>query len=85
MLTGCDCPACGLQRSGIHLLRGDVEASFLAHPALIESLFFFLVWWMLSRIASPMAASTRKVGVWVVVGSTLIFYSMKLISGHCCG
>jgi len=33
MLTGCDCPACGTQRSIIQLLQGDLAASLSCNPS----------------------------------------------------
>jgi hypothetical protein len=36
--TGIDCPGCGLQRSMLSLLKGDVVDSFLYHPAGLPSL-----------------------------------------------
>lgn len=31
-LTGLECPACGLTRSWVHLVHGDVAASASSHP-----------------------------------------------------
>ncbi|RYU86148.1 DUF2752 domain-containing protein [Mucilaginibacter terrigena] len=38
-LTGLDCPGCGLQRSVIALLHGDIYQSFKYHPATILLIF----------------------------------------------
>jgi len=37
-----DCPGCGLQRSLIALLKGNLQLSFHYHPATIPLLLFFL-------------------------------------------
>ena|ERR1700761_7426168 len=37
-----DCPGCGLQRSFIELLKGNIIKSFQYHPATIPLLLFFL-------------------------------------------
>ena len=37
-----DCPGCGLQRSFVALLRGDVMASFHYHPATIPLILLLL-------------------------------------------
>lgn len=39
--TGVDCPGCGLQRSAISLLKGDIGASLQYHPALIPVILLF--------------------------------------------
>jgi len=41
---GIDCPGCGLQRSFVELLKGNIIESILLYPALIPILlmFFFL-------------------------------------------
>jgi hypothetical protein len=42
--AGIDCPGCGLQRSILALLRGDLGESFLQFPALLPlaAMFIFL-------------------------------------------
>jgi hypothetical protein len=40
--TGLDCPGCGLQRSILALLRGDLAESILQFPALLPLMAMFL-------------------------------------------
>ena len=40
--AGIDCPGCGLQRSILALLRGDLVESFLQFPALLPLMAMFL-------------------------------------------
>ena len=42
---GIDCPGCGIQRSFIHLLKGELLESVQTYPALISTIFMltFLV------------------------------------------
>jgi hypothetical protein len=44
-MSGLDCPGCGMQRSFIALLRGNIAESFSLYPALIPFLLtlIFLV------------------------------------------
>lgn len=36
-----DCPGCGIQRSFVLLLKGDIKASFFMYPALLPILLLF--------------------------------------------
>lgn len=38
-LLNIECPGCGMQRSFIYLLRGDVGSSLMLHPATIPMIF----------------------------------------------
>ncbi len=38
-----DCPGCGMQRSLVALLRGNLRESLLFHPVTIPLLLFFLL------------------------------------------
>lgn len=38
-LAGFDCPGCGMQRSFIELLKGNLTESFQLYPALLPTLF----------------------------------------------
>ncbi len=40
---GFDCFGCGMQRSVVALLKGDVVTSFYFYPALLPILFMFLL------------------------------------------
>ena len=41
-LTKIGCPGCGLQRSFIALLKGNLQQSFQIHPATVPLILFFL-------------------------------------------
>ena len=68
-----NCPGCGLQRSVIALLKGDLVESFLLYPALLPVLgmFFFLALHLLIRFRN--GAAILKV---------LFIVNMSLISIH---
>lgn len=40
--SGIDCPGCGMQRSVIELLKGNILDSIFAYPPLIPIIFLFL-------------------------------------------
>lgn len=42
-LTQFDCPGCGMQRSFLLLLRGDLAGSLAIYPALLPVLLLFLL------------------------------------------
>ncbi len=84
MLTGCDCPACGIQRSGLHLLKGEIQSSFMAHPALIEGVLLLLLWFVINRYSPASVSRIKSVGLWVIAISTMFFYAMKLLTTTCC-
>lgn len=41
-LTGFDCPGCGMQRSFIELLKGNIVDSLYLYPALLPTIFTLL-------------------------------------------
>jgi len=41
--TGLDCPGCGLQRSFVALLEGDMAGSIAMYPALLPMLLMLVV------------------------------------------
>lgn len=40
-LFGFDCPGCGLQRSFVHLVKGEFSAAFEMYPAIYPMLLLF--------------------------------------------
>lgn len=78
---GIDCPGCGLQRSFIELLKGNLVESFVLYPALLPMLgmFSFLVLHIIFKFKHGAAIlKFTFVSIWVVV---LAAYTLKLING----
>lgn len=42
-ITGIDCPGCGIQRSFVLLLKGDLISSFSLYPALLPVIFTLIL------------------------------------------
>lgn len=84
MLTGCDCPACGMQRSLLHLLQGDWGQSFELHPAPVELSGMMVIWLLFRRFNTQRAPTVLRWGSLVLAVSTVVFYVLKLANGTCC-
>jgi len=78
--TDMDCPGCGIQRSFILLLKGNVPESFLQYPALVPVclLFIFLLLHILFKIKN--GAAILKFAYIFCAGFILVSYIYKLIT-----
>lgn len=78
-LFGIDCPGCGLQRSVIALLKGDLVESFLLYPALLPVLgmFFFLALHLLIRFRN--GGTILKVLFIINMSIISIHYIIKIL------
>ncbi len=79
-VTHVDCPGCGIQRSFVLLIRGEITASFLMYPALIPILllFLFLGVQLIARFSK--GATVLKYGYLFCAGVILVSYIYKLIT-----
>lgn len=80
LLTHFDCPGCGIQRSFVFLLRGDLPASFLMYPALIPVILLFaaLVLHLILKIRN--GAVILKYMYFFCTGIILVSYIYKLLT-----
>ncbi len=78
-LTHVDCPGCGIQRSFILLIKGDVASSFLTYPALIPIILLvaFLVLHLAIKIRN--GTSILKFAYIFCAGIILVSYIYKLV------
>jgi len=75
---GIDCPGCGLQRSFVSLLRGDLQESLALYPGLIPfmmlgilaALSFFGIYTVKARYLTIMATLTAVI--------VLVHYFLKI-------
>jgi hypothetical protein len=83
-LTGCDCPACGTQRSFLFLLKGELSASWNANPAGIG------VCLLVGLFAAGMVIGRNRVEwsmqrvSWLLLSLILVKWGLKLYEGTCC-
>ena len=79
-LTHFDCPGCGVQRSFVLLLKGDISGSFFLYPALIPIilLFAFLVLHVILKIRN--GANILKYMYILCTGIILVSYIYKLVT-----
>lgn len=79
-ITNFDCPGCGMQRSLILLMKGDMAASFFMYPALIPIilLFVFLILHVMLKIKN--GAFILKYAYIFCTGIILVSYIYKLIT-----
>jgi len=71
---GIECPGCGMQRSMVALLKGELKDSFLLFPALIPILCMFL--FLLLHLKYDFKHGAR------ILKINFIFASLLLISAY---
>ncbi len=81
-ITGFDCPGCGLQRSFLELLQGNIKDSFFLYPALFPILitFIFLAFHLKFRVPN---GAKILMGL-IIFSSTIIVisYILKEVQFH---
>jgi hypothetical protein len=83
-LTGCDCPACGTQRSLIHLLRGEIQLSWQANPLGFGLIAVVLMYLATSKFGSLKWIAIRKGTTWLLMAAVLLQWFAKMLAGTCC-
>lgn len=74
---GIDCPGCGLQRSIILLLQGNVWASIQMYPPLLPTVFVLALHFFNKRIKYEGQTYFFKLIVWSVAGLIAINFLYK--------
>jgi hypothetical protein len=81
-LTGFNCPLCGLQRSIIALLQGDIISSLKYQPVTIPLLLIFILNLPIAKRFSLVAKPALLPSVYTCTAAiVLINYSLEWISG----
>ena len=78
-MLGIDCPGCGLQRSIVHLLRGEFWEAFIMYPAIyaLIALFGFLILDYFFKVKQ--SNTITKALMILTVSLILINYILKII------
>lgn len=81
-LTGMDCPGCGLQRSFMLLLRGDLSSSFHLYPALFPLLLMMVVLALHLKYRFRKGAAILQVLFFFTLGTILVSYIFRQTHSH---
>jgi hypothetical protein len=79
-VLGIECPGCGLQRSFIELLKGNLGESFMIYPPLLPvmCLFGFLLLHLVFHFKK--GANILKISAFIAGGIMFINYMINLIT-----
>lgn len=77
-ITHVDCPGCGIQRSAIALLRGDLLQSLHHYPALIPLVLFFIFLVLNDKYRFSKGQLIIKTGIASIFITILVSYIIKL-------
>ncbi|MFS4469403.1 DUF2752 domain-containing protein [Maribacter sp. 2210JD10-5] len=78
-LFGHDCPGCGIQRSLVHLVKGEFGAAFEMYPAIYPMLLLFGFLALNQFISIKFSNIITKVLMIGTVGMVLTNYILKFI------
>ena len=75
-----DCPGCGIQRSFIALIKGDVVLSLTLYPALL--VIMFILFYTALHLKMDFRHGARNIKILQLVAATIIvcFYIYKIIN-----
>lgn len=79
-MTHIDCPGCGMQRSFVLLLKGNIGDSFLMYPALIPLILLFAMLLLHVILKARHGHLILKYMYFFCTGIILVSYIYKLLS-----
>lgn len=83
-LTGCDCPTCGMQRSILHLLRGDVEQSWTTNPGGVTMCILAIIYVFTHTIEEKLRRFLRGFLLYTFLLILILHWLFKIYSNTCC-
>jgi hypothetical protein len=78
-VTGIDCPGCGMQRSFIELVQGNLRESFSLYPALIPVIFTLAITFLHLLFKFRNGAMLIKYSFIISISIITITYIIKLL------
>jgi hypothetical protein len=80
IITGIDCPGCGIQRSFVLLLKGDLGGSFFLYPALLPVIFTLILTAAHLLFRFKKGPESIKFSFLMTTGIIVISYIFKICS-----
>ncbi len=84
MITGCDCPGCGMQRSVFSLMRGDLSQSLDHHPSGIFFVLFILVFLLHLKFQHRYTRLSMNGLLIMTVVVAILQYILRWMNGELC-
>lgn len=81
-MTGIDCPGCGMQRSIIKLLEGDIVQSVSFHPAGASTLLMIVLLALHAKFDFKYGAKALTILFILNIGLIIVNYIYKICSGQ---
>ncbi|MDQ3048580.1 MAG: DUF2752 domain-containing protein [Bacteroidota bacterium] len=78
-VSGLDCPGCGMQRSFIELMKGNLYESFVFYPALIPVLFTLLFTFAHLIFSFRNGAAVIKYSFIFSIGVIVLSFTIKML------
>lgn len=79
-LTGFDCPGCGMQRSFVELLKGNIIASFRLYPGLLLVMFTIIITLLHLKYKWKRGAVIIKYSYIITISVVMVSYIAKTMS-----
>jgi hypothetical protein len=80
VITSIDCPGCGIQRSFVFLLKGDLAGSFSLYPALLPVIFTLILTAAHLLFRFKKGPESIKFSFFITTGIIVISYIFKICS-----